>query len=376
MTKRSSFEEPVAGAECMYLLYTAADGPPPALLRAGGAGDAPRAEAASGAGEGPDLEASAWRAWPPIYTARLIAGRYPIAKGEKVTGVDPRGRAVLALTAFRGGDATRAETHRRVSSRLEAGAREWRRVRRTEEMAASLRAEIESVPRGAIALLPPGAEGASRGLLGRAGLDARAVNVSPESLADPASFGAKRFPAALYAGGEDYVHTVHEPGDAAAAVVRYVEEGGTLVLIASQPWPLYYATGPGFKRAEPLTERLGLPLSMAVEAPPSEDLLVRVGEQAIVAASRAEFPYPSGDPRLRAIDRRRVPAGAAYTPIAQVVGKSGKEYGDAAGLVELPARGGACGRILYVSYSLLRDPVEGPAFLAGALRFLAREATR
>ena len=294
-----------------------------------------------------------------------------------MAGIDPQGCDVLALTAFRAGDARRDELHRRVTLRLEAAAREWARVLLGEKMIASIRAESATVPRGAIAVLPPGSADAARGLLGRAGLGERTTSVSPEMLVDPAAFGAKRFPVALYAGGEDYLHTVRAPGDAANAVVRYVEEGGTLVLLASQPWPLFYATGPGLRRVEPLTERLGLPLAMALEDRPAEELLVRACAQDLVTPSRAEFPYPPGDPRLRAIERQRLPAGAAYTPIARVVGKSGKDYGDAAGLIELPAKNGVRGgRILYISHNLLRDPVEGPAFLAGALRFLVAEAKR
>jgi hypothetical protein len=368
----SSFKEPIAGAECVYLLYTAGGGPPPALVYAGEA----RSGVEGGDRNGPDLEASAWRAWPPIYTAWILAGRYPVPKGKTVTGVDPRGRAVLAATAFRAGDARQAETRRRVSARFDAADREWKRVRRADETAASLRRELEAVPRGAIALLPPEAAGITRGLLGRVRFGERAVNVAPEVLVDRAAFNAELFPVALYAGGEDYVDTVREAGDAAGAVVRYLEEGGSLVIIGTGPWPFYYATGPGFKRAEPLTARLGLPLVMAVESPAPEELLVRVCVQALVETSRDEFPYPPGDSRLRTIDRRRLPARAVYTAIAQVVGKSGKEYGDAAGVVELPARGGARGSVLYIAHSLLADPIEGPAFLAGALRFVARIAKR
>jgi hypothetical protein len=362
VTKRCSFEKPVAGVDHIYLIYAAGDGPPPALL----------SDKEAGGGLRPDLEAIAWHAWPPIYTARLLVGRYPVEEGKAATGVDPKDRIVLAATAFRAGDARREETQRRVAARLRVAASEWEPIRRAEERAGALRAEMASVPRGAIALLPPGS--AARGLLGRAGLHERAVMVSPRELVEPASFNAQRFPAALYTDGEDYVHTVRSPGDGATALVRYLEEGGALVLMASGPWPLFYATGPGLRRAEPLTDRLGLPLLMAAEQPPDEELTVRIEEQAIVKTSRPEFPYPEGDPRLRAIDRRRIPAGATYTPIAKVVGRSGKGYGDAAGLVDLSAKGTKSGRILYISYSLLRDPTEGPAFLEGALRFLAREA--
>jgi len=181
----------------------------------------------------------------------------------------------------------------------------------------------------------------------------------------------RRLPQAHNAAAEDYVCTVRQPGDAAAAIERYVREGGTLVILPTQPWPFYYANDPGGHHPEPLTEKLGLPLITAVEAAPNEGLTVRVSPaQSLVKPKRAEFGFPEGDPRLRSIERSRLPAGAKYTPIATVSGQSGKGYGDAAGLVELP--GG--GRILHGACNLTRDPEHGPAFCEGALCFLTAAA--
>ncbi len=78
------------------------------------------------------------------------------------------------------------------------------------------------------------------------------------------SFCSRRFPVVLCVAAEDYLHTVRQRGDAAAAVERYVREGGTLVILPTQPWPFYYANDPGGHHAEPLTEKLGLPLFMAI----------------------------------------------------------------------------------------------------------------
>ncbi|MGC8743154.1 MAG: hypothetical protein ACP5T0_04675 [Verrucomicrobiia bacterium] len=59
--------------------------------------------------------------------------------------------------------------------------------------------------------------------------------------------------------------------------------------------------------------------------------------------------------RLRAILRNRIPKEAKYTPIATVVGESGKDYGDAAGLIEFPNGG----RVLYIASVLQLDPING-----------------
>ena len=66
------------------------------------------------------------------------------------------------------------------------------------------------------------------------------------------------------------------------------------------------------------------------------------------------------------IDRKRIPVGAKYTPIATVVDSTGKNYGDAAGLIELS--GG--GRILYLACNLQHDPDRGFAFIEATARFL------
>ncbi len=157
------------------------------------------------------------------------------------------------------------------------------------------------------------------------------------------------------------------------ALERYVQAGGTLVLLASQPFPLYYAMGPGTRKPDPLTGRLGLPLAMAIEGLPAERLSVRiVANQVLTGLSAAEFPYPSIDPRLRSIDRQHVASDTKYTAIATVKGATRRDYGDAAGLVELP--GG--GRILYVASILQHDPQYGFAFLEAAYRFAFEAAAK
>jgi hypothetical protein len=258
-----------------------------------------------------------------------------------------------------------------VKAALAQGAAEWTRLCMEEATVESLRSEVATVPQGAVAILPPPPSGEAWTLAQRAGLARRAVVLSAAQLVDAAAFNARLFPVALCLDGEDYIQTVRQSGDGAAALARYLREGGTLVVIPSQPWPFYYATGPGFHRPEPLTDKLGLPLFMAIETPPSERLTVRVAQgQSWVQVHGSEFALPSGDPRLRALERHRIPSGAKYTPLASVAGASGKDYGDAAGLIELPKGG----RIFYLCCNLSRDPEYGLAFNQGALRFALNAA--
>lgn len=355
-TRPVRFFAPIRDADFVYLLYSSGDGPPPSLVYAEGPADA-------GASR---VEALAWRAWPPLYTGRLLVAQIPVRKGSAVSGLDPAGRAVWSMTAFQLTDATR-QSFEHTRAALAQGAAEWKRMGQEEAALAALREEVAATPPGTVAILPPKPAGGAFSIAQRIGLLKRAVVLDDAQFVDPAVFNARRLPVALYLNGEDYVHTVHAPGDGAAALDRYVKDGGTLVVLASQPWPLYYATGPGFHRAEPLTERLGLPLGMALEGVPAERLTVRLATgQSLIKLDATDFPYPEGDPRLRTLDRTRIPRGAKYTPVARVIGAAGKDYGDAAGLIEWPDGG----RILYVASVLQHDSAHGFAFSEGALRFL------
>lgn len=335
------------------ILYSEGSGAPPALLGPGGnRWQAPR-----------DLEAEAWRAWPPIYKQRLLVSVVH-AEGD-VSGIDPGGRQVWGLTRI----LSPAQQSGELGSILEhlrtRGAPEWRAIQESDARVAALAQAVSRIPGSSVAVLPPNPGGPVMNLAMKAGLMKHAAELTPEQLAAAGVLDPARYRVALYADGEDYLHTVNTPGDAAMAVVRYVQQGGTLVLAANQPLPFCYAVGPGFHRSEPLGGRFGMPLYNAIETLPAEELHVEfLPGASILGSFPASVPYPSGDPRLRCVDRNAIPAGARYTAIARVVGQNGKDYGDAAALVELP--GG--GRVLYVSDVLLRLPNMPEAVLRWIVR--------
>ena len=62
--------------------------------------------------------------------------------------------------------------------------------------------------------------------------------LTPEQLVNPAVFSPKRYPAAIYTGLERYVYEVFQPGDGAEALLRYLGEGGTLI-VSGVCWPFY-----------------------------------------------------------------------------------------------------------------------------------------
>ncbi len=318
-------------------------------------------------------QALAWRAWPPIYTRRLLVAAFSVPSGKRVRAIQAmRGQKVLAVTALPNGpDAAAQETE--VNAALRQGAAEWQTLELADQLATQARALAAHLPENQIAILPPDSEQSpANGLLRRGGFVSRMVALSPEQLIDPAQFNAAQTPVALYLDGEDYLNTVKASGDAADALARYLKEGGTLVLLSGLPYPLYYATGPnGEPKAAPLLPRLGLPLLNTIETDPGENRIARrVSGQSVLSDLPDAFTL-SGDPRLRSVDRAHLPPDVIYMPIYQVRGATGTDYGDAAALLELPAGpDGKRGRILYISNVLLRDPDNGTQIVYAVLRWL------
>jgi hypothetical protein len=362
------FPKPISGAHTVYVLYQAQP-------QEGGAVALPIFLLDNGAITPPNgvTQALAWRAWPPIYTQRLLVAAFAVPSGRQIVALQASiGQRVLAVTALPDGPQAEA-WEAQVNADLQRGAAEWQALQAADDLAKEMQRLSLRLPEKTVAILPP-ESGASpiNAMLMRGGFRKRTAALTPEQLIDPARFNAQKFPAALYLDGEDYVDTVKTPGDGAEALARYVREGGTLVLLASQPYPLYYGTGPnGEHKAEPLLPRLGLPLTNAIESEPEEKRTVRqvIGQQGLIDIPDS-FPYPEGDPRLRSVDTAHLPPGAAYTPIYRVRGATGTDYGDAAALIELPSSGGRRGRILYISNVLLRDPENGPRVQRAVLRWL------
>ncbi len=347
ITHSLRLSSPIRNAETAYLLYEAGTSPEPFLVYEDGKAGAPPSEAL------------AWRAWPPLFTGKLLCARIPVGSGRSIVGIHTTGRPVWALTIRTAPDSA-------ADASFAKGTSDWRRIVQQDAALGALREQVARLALGSVAVLPPAPGGEAWSLAQRVGLAQRATVLNPEQLVNPELFSARKFPVALYLDGEDYVHTVRGTGDGAAAIERYVKEGGTLILIPSQPWPLYYATGSRFHRPEPITDRLGLPLFMSIETAPAEKLCIRMNPgQNVFSLRAAEFPYPEGDARLRAIDAKRIPSGTKYTPIATVFGESGKNYGDAAGLLQFS--GGS--RILYLASVLQHDPTHGFNFSESALRF-------
>jgi hypothetical protein len=280
-------------------------------------------------------------------------------------GFDTRGRLVFAVTTL----SAAPSAHEPHMQALTAAAKDWRAIREAERRAAALAKLAASRELERVVILPYGESGTPlTTLLARSGVTERARRLSPEELAAPGGLDPTRLSVAFDLDGENYIKTVKAEGDAAQAIVRFVQGGALLVLATDAPYPMYYGRTPQGAPSDPLPNRLGLPVTMGFERPPAGEriTLVANARQDVLTGIPSEVAFPSGDQRLRAVDRTQVPAGATYTPIYTARGSRGADYGDAACLIEFP--GG--GRVLYVWFGLMRDRAAGPAIAEAVFRYV------
>ncbi len=334
---------PVSGPATLYLAYSEGEGQRPSLLLSNGMAKSVNQK----------LESLAWRAWPPIFKAAIVMAPIRINRDEKVVGVEPGNRVVWAMTAQKS-----PAIAERVGIRLAASAHEsYLNLLHQIQSLNALHQAILNIPLNSFAVLPanytPGGSIGSVNILVKAGLQDRGVMLTPDQLVDPQQFNPKRYPVAIDLDDEDYIETVHQPGDAAQAFKRYLDQGGTLLLIGQGPYPMAYGNGPnGYRDNNLFPTTLGLPIYNAIETLPQNVPTIHGDTEATDWGLPSTLPYPYGDSRLRSINRSEIAENIRYTPFYRVVGPNGKNYGDAAGMIRLPSGG----RIIYFWGGLLRDP--------------------
>lgn len=309
----------------------------------------------------------AWRGWPPIFT-RVILGDYAVVpEGRTVRQVQPRGTLVTAATAYRGDSAGWGS----FEAVLVAAGAEFAAAEAQRRALIEVRARLAALPAGKIAVLPRPSGGAGAAFGAMSGLRDKWVQLTEAQLVDTNFFNPVRFPLALYLSGEDYVKTVNTTGDGKTAVARYLARRGTLVLLSSGPFPFFYGYGPGDQAgpADVLLPTLGLPIENAFESLPTALTMVPHTSQTILTSLPAPFAFPPGDPRLRSINRARLNPADRYVPLIRVVDSQGRDYGDAAGYLELKSGVAKGGRILYVWSSLTAGP-QGQAVMSDTLTWI------
>jgi hypothetical protein len=225
---------------------------------------------------------------------------------------------------------------------------------------------------GRLAVLPdPAQPDLRRSQIGQTlaalGLEQHVVYLTPEQLVDPAAFNVEAFPVALYLGGEPYWQTVREPEDGDAALVRYLDSGGRLLVLPYGPLPFYYDQK--YKHVGS-AGRFGMRMGASgFSSPPDGRKLVfhrtfdDHGLDALPERFRFPLPYEA-DQRWRPINGPVGP-GTSYRPWISLHDETGRSYEDGAATVEFESGG----RLLYVWCSLIACDQVRPILLLAALRY-------
>ncbi|NCO40637.1 MAG: hypothetical protein GW892_18220 [Armatimonadetes bacterium] len=249
---------------------------------------------------------------------------------------------------------------------------------------------------GHVALLPGTTPEASREFplvqwLAQAGLVEHVKLLTAEELVDPGTFTAARFPVVLYGSNEPYLQSFRKPGDCDEALVRYLGQGGTLLVLPSGPFPFFYneagkvvntsakfglpVCGGG---VNPLPEHLRGVATSLNGPPPGRTLTFRAAPaQQVVTSLPASVPYPAqdeADQRWRGI-LNAPPAGARYVPVVSLHDDAGNSYGEGVAAIEHLEGRFKGARAVYVWCSLLASARTREPILAGVLHYALTGAT-
>jgi hypothetical protein len=315
----------------------------------------------------------AWRGWPPIFVREILMDYAAVPNQRSVQQVDPQGTLLMAVTGFQGQPTDWQPFQAAFAS---AGA-DFAQAEAQRLALLALRTNYAQLPGGKMALLPEATDGPGSNFAALTGLNKKWVAVSEQQLVSTQAFNATTYPVAVYLGGENYVKTVSNPGDGKAAVTRFLIGGGTLVLLASGPFPFYYGDGPADQPGapDPLLPALGLPIQNAFEQAPPNLTMVQAPDQNILPSLPKQFPFPPGDPRLRSITRAQVNAVHRYLSILTVKDAQSHSYGDAAAYIEFRAGPAKGGKVLYIWSTLLSGP-QGQSIMADAVSWILNSTLR
>ncbi len=295
-----------------------------------------------------------WRGWPIIFNQLVALDFAVLPGGRSLSQVDPNGTLVMGLTAFTG-DAAAWQPVQAVLTNASAA---FVDEQRQKLAVLALQASFAQLPTGKIALLPLDTAGAGANFAANTGLSRKWDAITELQLVDTNQFNAVRYPLAFYLGSENYVKTVVATNDGKNAITQYLAGGGTLVILATGPYPFFYGYGPNDQPgpSDPLLPSLGVPIRINFEQAPAGIYMQRATNQSILLSVPATFAFPPGDQRLRAIDSASVSSAHRYLPLIKALGSGGANYGDAAAFLAFGSGPAAGGKVLYIWSTLLSGP--------------------
>ena len=241
------------------------------------------------------------------------------------------------------------------------------------------------------------------------------TELAPEDFVGTATFAGPtskrenvpRYHAAVYTGGERYLYTAKRTGDGVAALLRYLSEGGTLI-VSGGCWPFYrpldwqdgeYVRSQGAPSAfagpedKWLREQMGrlnqtsvgnfnryLGLNIAgegtrqYEKPPEPIAFTRGPAARLFPSLPGKVPFPEGgDQRYRPASAQHLGSHAKFSSVAEAYGASGVAYGTGICVVEHTGGRLSGGIVIYLCEPLTRGEL-GRALLLDACKLAARHA--
>ncbi len=308
----------------------------------------------------------AWQAWPIIFNQKVLMDYAMVPNGRSLAQVNPNGTLVMSVTTFTGGTNDWQPVQTVLSNASAAFVGQENQALALQ----ALQADYAQLPAGKIAVLPMSTPGPAPNFAAATGLDKKWDALTESQLVDTNWFNATRYPLAFYLGNEDYVKTVFTNGDGKAAITRYLAGGGTLVVLASLPFPFYYGYGPADAPgpADPLLPTYGMPFQ-GFEQAPADIFMQRNTNQTILQSVPVNFPFPPGDQRLRAITGSAVSSLNRYLPLIKALGTNGVNYGDAAAFISFGTGPATGGKVLYIWSTLLAGP-QGQAIMSDTVSWI------
>jgi len=313
-----------------------------------------------------------WRGWPIIFNQMVLLDYAVLPNGRSLAQINPNGTLVMGVTAFTGDQ----NAWQPVQTTLTNASAAFVQGELQRLAVLALQSSFAQLPTGKIALLPLNTPGAGANFAAASGLNLKWDALTELQMVNTNQFNATRYPLAFYLGSENYVKTVVTNGDGKAAITNYLAGGGTLVILASGPFPFYYGYGPSDQAgpADPLLPALGMPLQ-GFETAPAGIFMQRYTNQTILQSVPNVFAFPPGDQRLRALKTNSVNAANRYVPLIKAVDPQGTYYGDAACFIAFGTGPAAGGKILYVWTTLASGP-QGGSILIDTVSWIVNATLR
>ncbi len=208
----------------------------------------------------------------------------------------------------------------------------------------------------------------------------RVKALSWEDVVTEATFNAAAVPVAVYAGYESYRQSVRAPGDVDRAIVRYLSEGGLLMVLPSGPFPFFYNEA---RRAVASTHTFGFSILGGAsggattvtgwEHPPAGVKLTFEFDTSFLKGVPERAPFPAaGDVRWRPCVREGLAEADVYRPLARLTDQTGRWYGDAVVYVEHVASPPRKAKVIYAWMRMI-DVAGKDELLCGLFRLAAEK---